>query len=130
MLFDEYPVSDAEADDGTKLCLSQNPEQSVEDDIDRMMGHLRFPDGSTWEFSEFVNARLAFGLWERCGPFDLDVAPAVPVSIAAAKTADLAAWRYLAPDLLDTRNTAVVADDLGLSRKSSVSNYLNDVRWE
>ena len=46
MILDEHPVSDAEAEDGTQLCVSQHPDNTAEDDLDRMMGHLRFPDGS------------------------------------------------------------------------------------
>lgn len=129
MILDEHPISGAEADDGTQLCVSQHPERAAENELDRMMGHLRFPDDSTWEFQKFVNARLAFGLWERHGPLDLDIAPAVPVDIATAQTADIAAWVHLAPNRMEVRSRAETADVLDVSRQS-VSNYLNDVRYE
>ena len=129
IILDEQPVSDAEAEDGTQLCVSQHPDNTAEDDLDRMLGHLRFPDGSTWEFNQFMNARLAFGLWQQHGPFDLDVAPAVPVDIATANTAAVAAWVHLAPEKGEVRSRAATAGILGVSRQS-VSNYLNDVRWE
>ena len=129
MILDEHPVSDAETEDGTQLCVSQHPDNTAEDDLDRMLGHLRFPDDSTWEFNQFVNARLAFGLWQQHGPFDLDVAPAVPVDIATANTAAVAAWVHLAPEQVEVRSRAATAEILGVSRQS-VSNYLNDVRYE
>lgn len=129
MILDEHPVSGAVADDGTQLCVSQHPKQAAEDDLDRMMGHLRFPDDSTWEFSKFRDARLAFGLWEQHGPFDLDVAPAVPVDIATAKTAAVVAWVHLAPEQGEVRTRAGTADIVGVNRQS-VSNYLNDMRYE
>jgi len=76
-----------------------------------------------------MNARVAFGLWQQHGPFDLDVAPAVPVDIATAKTAAVAAWVHLALEKGEVRSRAATAEILGVSRQL-VSNYLNNVRYE
>lgn len=130
MILSEHPIRDAEAEDGTKLCLSVRAEGLKPHELDEKPGHLRFPDDGTWEFSKFVDARLAFGLWQRCGPFDLDVAPAVPLDIAKDTKPALAAWVKLRPERENrTRSLAQTADQLGIS-KQPVSNYLSEIRYE
>lgn len=78
-------------------------------------------------FDSFRDARLAYGLWQRCGPWDdPDRGDAVPIEVAADGKAALAA--YLRAGKGRAMPRVYVAKQLDVS-KQTVSNYWNRVRW-
>lgn len=107
--------------------------------IDDKPGRLRIFDSAPDEtdtdgvmftdatFDSFSDARLAFGLWQRCGPWnDPDRGDAVPIEVATDGKAAIAA--YLRAGKGRVMSRAYVAKQLGVS-KQTVSNYWNRVRW-
>jgi len=126
------------ADDGTPA-----DEVSLEH-ADPMEGVVRFlhadvsdddlPDDeeptTEMEFSEFRNARLAFGLWDRCGPFTEPEGSAVPRPIATDGQAAVTAWIYLQGGLPgETGTAAATAEIVGVATQT-VRNRLTDIRWK
>jgi len=77
-------------------------------------------------FEDFLLARLAFGLWDRCGPFNQPEGTAVPVEIATDGQDAVAAYLRLGNGYPNSRE--YVADKMGVT-KQTVSNYCNRVRW-
>jgi len=80
------------------------------------------------EFDTLRMARLAFGLWLRCGPFNHpeEGTGAVPTEIATEGKAEITAYLRVGNGFPSPREA--VADRMGVS-PSTVSNYCSDVRW-
>lgn len=79
----------------------------------------------SWDFDEFRDARMAYGLWQSCGPFPFySTDRAVPIEVAAAGKPAIGGYLYL-----HFRSRRKVADELGIST-ATVSNYLSQLRWE
>ena len=104
------------------------------DEIDNDPGRLRIhtPDGDTMqytdmEFDTFRMARLAYGLWDRCGPFDQPEGRAVPIEIAADGQAAVAAYLRVGNGYPNSRR--YVAQQMDVAEQT-VSNYCSKVRWD
>jgi len=122
---DAWLISDAEGDTDT-VRLS---------DIDQQPGRVRIHQQAETEadiaytdmrFENFYNARLAFGLWTRYGPFTQPEGHAVPMEIATDGQAAVAA--YLRVNNGYPRSRSAVADMMNVA-KQTVSNYCRTVRW-
>lgn len=77
-------------------------------------------------FESFHLARLAFGLWERCGPFTQPEGNAVPIKIATDGQAAIAAYLRLGNGYPNSRE--YVAEKMRVTEQT-VSNYCNKVKW-
>jgi hypothetical protein len=77
-------------------------------------------------FESFHLARLAYGLWLRCGPFNQPEGHAVPVEVATDGQAAIAAYLRLNNGYPRSRES--VANMMSVS-KQTVSNYCRRVRW-
>lgn len=141
----------AEASDGARLVLYRDltaeasPEDYDEDErliinwdeIDHAAGGVRFEhsdpdpdlDGETYdmEFDKFREARLAFGLWIRCGPFDHPEGNAVPYSVATDGQDAITAFIHLNGGFpLERSATASICGVV----EQTVSDRLSRVRWK
>jgi len=133
----------AEAGDGTQLILFRDTKEVNKADtgtelklslaeIDHDAGAVRFryDDGTMndLEFEKFVNARLAFGLWLQCGPFDQpESSKAVPREIATDGQDAVTAYLHLNNGFpLARAATANICD----VTEQTVSDRLSRVRWK
>jgi len=140
----------AEAHDETKLLVFEDlyegaeyPDDYDENDklivswseIDHKPGGVRFVTDdphegrltNDMEFEKTRNARLAFGLWLRCGPFNQPEGKAVPREIATDGQDAITAYIYLNNGRPMTR--AGAAEICGVT-KQTVSDRLSRVRWK
>jgi hypothetical protein len=136
----------AEATDGTRLIVygenlprKRDPEtgESVLDvslsELDQKQGAIEFvfddPDAgevrNTTEY-QFVNARLAFGLWLQCGPFIQPEGSAVPREIATDGQDAITAWIYLGNGFPLKRSAVAEICDVS---EQTVSDRLSRIRW-
>lgn len=125
--------------DGAALLLDEDLRGETVDlaEIDALPGRVRTfgeePGGGIWyqdmDFEEFKMARLAFGLWEQCGPFNgpEEGVGAVPTEIAVEGQAAIGAYLRVGNGRPRTRD--YVAHTMDVS-KQTVSNYCNRVRWK
>ena len=130
-----------EASDGTQLILNRDIVEVNESDgtdlkislpeVDHDEGLVRFryDDGTMndMEFEKFLNARLAFGLWLRCGPFDQpESSRAVPREVAIDGQDAVTAYIHLNNGYpLARAATASICD----VTEQTVSDRLSRVRW-
>jgi hypothetical protein len=77
-------------------------------------------------FKQFQMARLAFGLWERCGPFTQPEGNAVPIEVATSGQEAIAAYLRVGNGYPKSRT--YVAEKMDVTEQT-VSNYCNRVRW-
>lgn len=129
-----------DVDDDAALILDQDRRgETVElGEIDDTDGRLRiFEEGvdideslayTDMTFVNFRKARLAYGLWQQCGPFDQpeEGLRAVPIEIATEGQAAIAA--YLRVGNGRPRSRQYVSHEMDVS-KQTVSNYCNRVAW-
>jgi hypothetical protein len=78
-------------------------------------------------FETFQMARLAFGLWERCGPFTQPEGGAIPVEVATSGQEAIGAYLRLGNGYPKSRE--YVAEKMDIT-PATVSNYCNRVRWK
>jgi DNA-binding CsgD family transcriptional regulator len=78
-------------------------------------------------FDNLSLAALAFGLWERCGPFNQPEGNAIPIEIATDGQAAIAAYLRLGNGYPNPRS--YVAEQMGIT-KQTVSNYCNRIKWK
>lgn len=133
----------AATDDGTQLVVSETlPTTSGSEtgdrvfetglqEMDQVPAAVRYVDpGSDRReevtFEKFVDARVAFGLWQRCGPYDRETDGAVPREIATDVQDTVTAHIYL--DGGEPLARSNVADICGISEQT-VSDRLTRVRW-
>ena len=138
----------AEAGDGTKLVVYRpiedvRIEESDEggrlvidlDELDHAEAAVRFTwddpkDGEIvedMEFSKLLDARLAFGLWVRCGPFvQPESGRSIPVEVAVDGQDAVTAWVHLNNGAVLSR--AGTASVVGVTEQT-VSDRLSRVRW-
>jgi len=86
-------------------------------------GQIEYTD---MEFDTFRMARLAYGLWERCGPFVQPEGFAIPIEVATDGQAAIGAYLRLGNGFPNTRS--YVAEQMDVTEQT-VSNYCNRVRW-
>lgn len=118
-------VVDVDYVDGAELLL---------DEIDAEPGRVRlhFPTATDEDEIEFVDqkydalrdARLAFGLWQACGPFDEPEGGAIPVEVATAGRPYIAA--YMRTTMERSRESIAKQMDVNAD---TVSDYWSRVRW-
>jgi len=77
-------------------------------------------------FDQFSMARLAYGLWERCGPFSQPEGQAIPIEVATDGQDSIAAYLRVGNGYPNSRG--YVAEKMGVTEQT-VSNYCNRVRW-
>jgi len=103
--------------------------------LDSKSGRLRIHDSdpvgnilqyTDMVFDQFSMARLAYGLWERCGPFGHPKGQAIPIEVATDSQAAIAAYLRVGNGYPNSRG--YVAEQMGLTEQT-VSNYCNRVRW-
>lgn len=137
----------AEASDGTKLLVyadlyeEADPEDYAGDtlevrwtEVDHRPGGVRWqhddPDlgetSSDMEFDKFQDARLAFGLWLRCGPFHEPEGGAVPKEVATDGQDAVTAYIYLNKGHPLARSGVASICDV---TEQTVSDRLSRVRW-
>ena len=104
-------------------------------DIDRKPGRVRIHQYDETDdelsytdmvFDSFHLARLTYGLWLRCGPFNQPEGNAVPVEIATDGQAAVGAFLRIGNGYPNSRE--YVADKMEVS-KQTVSNYANRISW-
>jgi len=137
--YDEEPTVDgtlvADSDDGAWLLVDDelDEEEVPISELDSRPGRLRLHsqveekiEYTDMVFDSFQMARLAFGLWEKCGPFDQPEGSAVPVEVATAGQAAVGGFLRLGNGYPKSRSG--VAEMMGVTEQT-VSNYCNRVRW-
>ena len=77
-------------------------------------------------FDQFSMARLAYGLWKRCGPFGHPDGQAIPIEVATDGQAAIAAYLRVGNGYPNSRG--YVAEQMDVTEQT-VSNYCNRVRW-
>jgi hypothetical protein len=130
----------AHASDGTQLVVNKTLERAPEDaphqfdvsdaQLNSLHGLVRYPAGSRLEevgFEKFSDARVAFGLWQRCGPYERSVAPAVPPVVATDDKKAITAHLYLNGG--DPRPHSEVAELCEVSEQT-VYDRLASIRWQ
>lgn len=103
----------------------------IDDDPGRVRIHTQEPVEDRIEYTDmafdtFRMARLAFGLWETCGPFNQPEGSAIPVEVATTGQAAIGAFLRLGNGYPKSR--AYVAEKMGVTEQT-VSNYCNRMRW-
>jgi hypothetical protein len=138
--YDEDPELDegaAVAQSGETWLISDtdlDADPVVLNEIDGQPGRVRIhtvsdADGiefTDMEFETFQMARLAFGLWETCGPFAQPEGNAIPLEVATEGQAAIAAYLRVGNGYPNSRE--YVADKMGVTPQT-VSNYCNQIRW-
>jgi hypothetical protein len=122
---DAWLISDADGA-GEQIRLSE-----VDSEPGRVRIHTHDPAEDRIEYTDMVfeqlqMARLAFGLWEQCGPFTQPEGSAVPLEIATDGQEAIAA--YLRVGNGYPKDRGYVADKMDVTEQT-VSNYCNRVRW-
>lgn len=113
-----------EADDGTELKISLSRV-----DYGEGLVRFRYDDGTRndMEFEKFFNARLAYGLWLRCGPFDQpESSNAVPRKVATDGQDAITAYIHLNNGYTLARPATASICDV---TEQTVSDRLSRVRW-
>ncbi|MFC6990189.1 hypothetical protein ACFQJD_18510 [Haloplanus sp. GCM10025708] len=77
-------------------------------------------------FDTFQMARLAFGLWKKCGPFVQPEGNAIPIEVATAGQEAIAAFLRLGNG--SPKSRSYVAEKMDVTEQT-ISNYCNRVRW-
>lgn len=118
-------ILDEEYVDEAELRLTE-----IDTDPGRVRLHYPAPaDGDGVEYIDqtydtFRTARLAFGLWQSCGPFDEPEGGAIPTEVATAGMPYIAA--YLSVNA--NRGRESIAEQMDVTAKT-VSDYWTIVRW-
>jgi hypothetical protein len=132
--------------DDTQLIVDRDLDELVDDpetdsiaidELDYLPGRVRFhhedPDlgavADDMEFKNFVDARLAFGLWQRCGPWTEPETSAVPEPIATAGIDAITAYLYIGPVPGETSTRESVARRFDV-QEQTISDRLSRVRWK
>jgi hypothetical protein len=98
----------AHCQDGTQLAvterLSRAPSDAPHqfdissDALNSLPGLVRYPVAEGLKevsFDEFSDARVAYGLWNKVGPYERSAAPAVPPAVATDGQTAVTAYIYL-----------------------------------
>jgi len=105
------------------------------DDVDTKPGRVRIHtleesgdviQYTDMEFDEFQMARLAFGIWEKCGPFNQPEGDAIPIEVATAGQEAIGAYLRVGNGYPNSRE--YVAEKMDVTEQT-VSNYCNRARW-
>ena len=133
----EYMPQDTLSDDETAVAQLPEDQWSAtlirHDDgggtvrLEMAPDHPDEPTYHTHEFDRYDAARLAFGLWAECGPYQIpESGNALPVTVAVSGQAAIAA--YLLVGRGRQRSRAYVAQKMGVTEQT-VSNYAREIRW-
>lgn len=127
------------SDDALLLLDGDYRGETVElSEIDNQPGRLRLiteppePEAPAYQYNDmrfdsFRMARLAYGLWKRCGPIHQPEGRGVPVEVATDGQAAVCAYIRLGDGYPLARGA--VAQKMDIS-KQTVSNYCSDISWK
>lgn len=123
---DAWLISEFEPENDQEIISSSELENSK----GRFRLHFDDPDRDGLQYTDqvyddFRMARLAYALWNRCGPFSQPEGSAIPVEVATDSQAAIAAYLRLGNGYPNSRD--YVADKMDVS-KQTVSNYCQRVR--
>lgn len=105
------------------------------DEVDSEPGRVRIHsfepiedriDYTDMVFDRFQMARLAFGLWQKCGPFTQPEGNSIPIEVATAGQEAIGAYLRLGNGYPNSRE--YVSEKMDVTEQT-VSNYCNRVRW-
>lgn len=126
----------AESGDAWLILDGDFPDEKLHiEDVDAQPGRVRIHtleevddviQYTEMAFDQFQMARLAFGLWERCGPFTQPEGSAVPIEVATSGQEAIGAYLRVGNGYPKSRT--YVAEKMDVTEQT-VSNYCNRVRW-
>jgi hypothetical protein len=126
---DAWLISELDVDDIDEEPISTS---ALNNSSGRFRLHIDDPDIDGLQFTDqiyddFRMARLAYGLWSRCGPFNHPEGHAVPVEVATDSQAAIAAYLQVGNGYPNSRD--YVADKMDVT-KQTVSNYCQKIRYD